>query len=41
MDNKELVPGTTLYLPVQVDDALFQSVMATRCRAMGRYARRR
>jgi acetamidase/formamidase len=23
MDNKELVPGTTLYLPVQVDDALF------------------
>jgi len=23
MDNKELIPGTTLYLPIHVDDALF------------------
>jgi acetamidase/formamidase len=38
LDNKELVAGTTLYLPIFVDDALFSTAMATGYRAMARSA---
>ena len=38
LDNKELVPGAKLYLPVFVPGALFPAVTAMACRATARSA---
>jgi hypothetical protein len=41
LDNKELVAGTTLYVPVFVPGALFEVVTVTRLKEMARSIRQR
>ena len=38
IDNKELVAGTTLYLPIFVEGALFSAATAMACKATARSA---